>query len=241
MSNYEEERRNELEALQSIYPDEFEAISATSFSIIIKSDDSPDVSFKLLIEYTPTYPDEAPTISITEEEGITESESSQLLSLAETEAANNLGMVSVFTIITSTKECLETLLKDRIEREEAENDRIRIAEEEAEAARYAGSKVTHETFVTWWATFIVEKQQEEMRIAKEKGIQLDKNKGKLTGRQLFEKDKALAASDVKMAGTSGADDEVVDLSLFEEGLEDLDDEDDDNAVLAGIRAGVADD
>ena len=69
-----------------------------------------------------------------------------------------------------------------------------------------------------------------------------RNKGKLTGRQLFEKDKTLASSDVKMVGTSGVDDDVVDFSLFEEGLEDLDDdEDEENDVLAQIRAGGEDD
>ncbi|TPX37525.1 hypothetical protein SmJEL517_g00504 [Synchytrium microbalum] len=233
-SNHEEEQRNELEALQAIYPDEFTALSDKEFSIEIHADDYPECSLSLKITYPSSYPDIIPEIELEDDEGINEEELEYLKSNAIKEAESNLGMASVFAIVASTKDCLESTIKKRLELAAHQAaERIRL-EEEAEAIRFAGSKVTPEVFDAWWERFQSEMAAEELRIAKEKGIQLDRFKGKLTGRQLFEKDKTLAASDVKLVGV---DDVAVDMHLFE-GLDDLDsDDEDDNEVLANIRGG----
>lgn len=78
----------------------------------------------------------------------------------------------------------------------------------------AGTKVTVESFTQW-----KEKFDEEMRALNPKE---DLIKGKLTGKQMFIRDKALAESDLKF---DGADDVDVDETLFQDDeLAELEDE-----------------
>lgn len=136
-------------------------------------------------------------------------------------------MVMIFTMVSIIKEELDNIMLD-VQRaaEEIINENRRKLEE-AEQAKFTGTKVTVENFMAWKKKFDEEmlKKDAVLRAQKEKEL-----KGKLSGRQLFEQDKSLAMSDAKYMD---ADDVSVDPSQFdkEERGGALDQtEDDENAV-----------
>ncbi|KAJ3297574.1 RWD domain-containing protein 1 [Borealophlyctis nickersoniae] len=255
MTDYAEEQTNELEVLRSIFPDELEVLDEgppASFHIRVELDpsvlhegaasegDASPPTLYLAITYTPTYPDEIPQLSLTDVTGIDETEQQALLSELETVASESLGMAMVFSIASAAREGFERIITERIERLAREEEERIAREEEEERQRYAGNKVTAEAFETWKLNFIAEISKiikaggkltpAQSAAAAVAGLLPSTSKnGKLTGRQLFEKDKSLAKSDMAYMEDG---DVAVDVELFE-GMDDLDleDEDDDNDVL----------
>ncbi|KAJ3235160.1 hypothetical protein HDU81_000754, partial [Chytriomyces hyalinus] len=120
------------------------------------------------------------------------------------------------------------------------------AEDAAERAKYAGTKVTPEAFLEWRTKFLREAATEEKKAALAavggansagaKALQrAEANKGKVSGRALFEKDKSLARSDITLMAEG---DVAIDSTLFEgqmDGLDEEDEEEEENAVLAGFN------
>ncbi|KAJ3339793.1 hypothetical protein HDU93_007792 [Gonapodya sp. JEL0774] len=189
----------------------------------------------LHIELPPTYPEVAPELSFTSFSclGASETEESALLEELRALALENLGMASSFTLTSHLKDRLEDILRGKIdERNRADEERFRIAEE-VERKRLEGTKVTPESFAAWRAKF--EREMAELAKQAMKGAQAqDTKKLKPSGRQLFEQDKNLAKSDLNVME---AGEVAVDVDLFE--MEDdagLDDDEDDNEVLAALRA-----
>ncbi|KAI7883358.1 RWD-domain-containing protein [Lichtheimia hyalospora FSU 10163] len=231
MTDYLEEQQNELEALQSIYPEEFQEIGDNEFTIAIYPDDlelENSCSLSLRVKYTPQYPDELPEFGIDVLEGkISSDQKQQIMDALKASAEDSLGMVMVFTLASLAKEELNQILDDTLRmREAAEAERIR-REEEAENAKFRGTKVTWERFQEWKIKFDQEiaEQEKEERAARAKEL-----KNKLTGRQLFEQDTTLALSDSKYMDEG---DESVDTSKYdrsERQYEDEDEDDKDDAV-----------
>ncbi|KAI9313730.1 ubiquitin-conjugating enzyme/RWD-like protein [Dichotomocladium elegans] len=238
MTDYVEEQQNELEALQSIYPEEFQEIGENEFSIAIFPDeldnDNP-CSLALRVKYTPQYPDELPEFDIEVTNGrLLGDQKQQIMSALQTAAEESIGMVMVFTLASLAKEELNQILDDTLrQREAAEAERIR-REEEIENARFRGTKVTWERFQEWKIKFdqeIAAKESEE-RAARAKEL-----KGKLTGRQLFESDKTLAMSDSKYMDEG---DVSVDTTQYERSAEQYQDEEDDDKDAVWKRFGTDD-
>ncbi|RUS22805.1 ubiquitin-conjugating enzyme/RWD-like protein [Endogone sp. FLAS-F59071] len=241
--DYAEEQRNELEALQSIYPDEFEQISDTEFRIRVEPEEQDSAEpciLALHVTYTPTYPDELPIIEIEQEtESMEQMYHDKLMAEVTRVAEESIGMAMIFTLASLLKDNLTQMIIDRrTAREEADAERVRRELEvrgiglspaklvQAEEARFRGTRVTPQIFLEWKTRFEKEMAEKE---AAERGKFKD-IKGKLTGRQLFESDKSLVQSDVNLIEEG---DVAVDMSLFEreEGIEsDMSDEDDENAV-----------
>ncbi|OMJ08598.1 RWD domain-containing protein 1 [Smittium culicis] len=203
MSEFAEERENEIDALKSIYGDEFiESEDPSKFSIRIESDlvvEKNEVLF-LNISYTERYPEEAPEFEIeTSEDSTLNSEDIDSLykNLSET-VEESLGMVMVFTMASYLKEFLHDLI---VYKEElvTNMERLRIEKEiEQEQKKFIGTKVTPELFREWAEKFRVEMEKAKAAAADQrKGTAEDSKKGRLTGRQLFEQDKSLANSDAK--------------------------------------------
>ncbi|ORX64149.1 hypothetical protein K493DRAFT_365014 [Basidiobolus meristosporus CBS 931.73] len=72
--DYAEEQLNEIEALQSIYPEEYEELESEphSFRILVNPEEEVEefpCSLYLNVTYTPTYPDELPEYKIEVIEG----------------------------------------------------------------------------------------------------------------------------------------------------------------------------
>jgi len=224
--DYAEEQRSEIEALESIYYGDFEIISTEpfKFSIPIKTEDcDPDsnigLSCNLVITYTPKYPEAPPIIEVDKADNFGDNyEANLLLHLGE-QVKENLGMVMVFTLVSSAQEWLHEKYEDeRRIKEEREAQQSKELEE-AERKRFEGTRVTIESFLKW-------RQQFEQDLGIDKKRELAEKEGrKLTGRELFMTDNTLNESDLKFLDEG--DRVKVDESLFQD-LDDLDLDDEDD-------------
>jgi hypothetical protein len=234
--DYAEEQQSEIEALESIYPNEFTLISSDPFvlTISVKSENFDDgQGLNCLLKFTlpPKYPDEVPEIEIPtgdeeEEEELTNLEEEEVELLRErlvTEAEENTGMAMVFTLVSSALEWLNVRWDDKLKEEEEAKERKLREEEEAEQERFEGTRVTVQTFIAWKTAFNAEmKKKKELEGEKEK-----EKSGKLTGKELFLRDKTMIESDLQFEEEGDDDALPIDESLFED-LEDLDIEDEDD-------------
>ncbi|XP_072264893.1 RWD domain-containing protein 1 [Pyxicephalus adspersus] len=228
MTEYGEEQRNELEALESIYADSFTVLSTSpaSFSITVSSEaeeEEENVVVTLKFTYVETYPDEAPLYEIISQDNLDDSDTSAVLALLQEQAQENLGMVMIFTLVSAVQEKLNEIVDQVKTRREEEKLKKEKEAEEAEKVRFHGTPVTIENFLSWKAKF--ETELAELRRKKQKEEE-QSGKNKLTGKQLFERDHNLDTSDIKFLEEAGNNVEV-DESLFQD-LDDLelDDEDD---------------
>uniref|UniRef100_A0A803JCJ3 RWD domain-containing 1 n=1 Tax=Xenopus tropicalis TaxID=8364 RepID=A0A803JCJ3_XENTR len=206
MTDYAEEQRNELEALESIYADSFT-----------------DVQVTIKFSYVESYPDEAPVYEIVSQENLECTDTSSLLSLLKDQAQENLGMVMIFTLVSAVQDKLNEIVDQIKTRKEEEKVRKEKEAEEAEKVRFHGTPVTIENFLSWKAKFDAEVCEMKKKRQKEEE---QSGKNKLTGKQLFETDHNLDTSDIKFLEEAGNSVEV-DESLFQE-LDDLELDDDDD-------------
>ncbi|XP_062843797.1 RWD domain-containing protein 1 [Trichomycterus rosablanca] len=225
MTDYGEEQRNELEAIESIYPDSFTVLSEdpTSFTITVTSDPGEEtVQVTLKFTYVEKYPDEPPLWEIHTQENLEDSDTEEILSLLQQQAEENLGMVMIFTLVTAVQEKLNEIVDQIKIRREEENRRKEREAEEAEKKAFQGTVVTIENFLVWKAQF--ERDMNELKRTKQKEEE-QAGKNKLTGKQLFETDQNLDTSDIQFLEEAGNSVEV-DESLFQD-MDDLElDEDD---------------
>uniref|UniRef100_A0A2K6K1H2 RWD domain-containing protein 1 n=1 Tax=Rhinopithecus bieti TaxID=61621 RepID=A0A2K6K1H2_RHIBE len=219
MTDYGEEQRNELEALESIYPDSFTVLSENppSFTITVTSEageNDETVQTTLKFTYGEKYPDEAPLYEIFSQENLEDNDVSDILKL--------LALQSLFLIMFSDS-CARKLneIVDQIKLEEKKKRNKRKEAEEAEkvylkaSQLFHGTPVTIENFLNWKAKFDKRMKEEEQA-----------GKNKLSGKQLFETDHNLDTSDIQFLEDAGNNVEV-DESLFQE-MDDLELEDDED-------------
>ncbi|KAI5839839.1 RWD domain-containing protein [Morchella snyderi] len=201
-----EEQIQEIEVLQSIYPDEFTQITPTQFTICLvleppsipgQSHEPPIIN--LHVTYPPTYPDTPPDLDLTIDAASPPSSLSfptdkdTLLSTLADTATENLGMAMVFTLATTLKDAAEELLASRAQAVESRREERLRAEEEREMEKFRGTLVTRERFVEWLAGFRAEEEEKRRaavaaREEEEKGKRGTGVKEKrLTGRQLYER------------------------------------------------------
>ncbi|XP_069028076.1 RWD domain-containing protein 1 [Embiotoca jacksoni] len=227
MTDYAEEQRNELEALEAIYPDSFTVLSEdpTSFTINVTSDageHGETVEATLKFTYVGNYPDEPPLWEIHSQENLEDRDMEDILSFLQQQAEENLGMVMIFTLVTAVQEKLNEIVDAMKNRREEEKRRKDREAEEAEKVAFQGTVVTIENFLAWKANFEID--MDELRRKRQKEEE-QAGKHKLTGKQLFETDHNLDTSDIQFLEDAGNNVEV-DESLFQD-IEDLDlDEDD---------------
>ncbi|KAK6531418.1 hypothetical protein TWF281_008223 [Arthrobotrys megalospora] len=208
-----EEQEQELEVLESIYPDELTKISDTEFSIRLALEE-PDVDIDaegyeapiviLRVTYTPDYPNVAPDLSISLDSPSTHpltfpDDEPPLVSALDTAVEENMGMAMVFTLATTLKEAAESILRDRADEARRIREEAARIEEEKEMEKFRGELVTKEVFEKWRLAFIQEmkekkeREEREKEEAEAKGRRSGNVSGvgaggkKLTGRELFEK------------------------------------------------------
>ncbi|TSN21180.1 RWD domain-containing protein 1 [Bagarius yarrelli] len=193
-----------------------------SFTITVSSDagESDDMlQVTLKFTYVENYPDEVPLWEIQSQENLEDRDVEDILSLLQQQ---NLGMVMIFTLVTAVQERLNEVIDQMKIRKEEEKERREKEAEEAEKKEFQGTVVTIENFLAWKAQF--EKEMAELKRKKQKEDE-QAGKNKLTGKQLFEKDRNLDTSDIQFLEESGNSVEV-DESLFQD-MDDLElDEDD---------------
>lgn len=221
MTDYEEEQKSEIEALQSIYPDEFSVLQSTPFNrftVSLKTEDYEDTegAFCLIgFTYVPKYPDEAPVIEMVDSSNLDDNVVEELLDYLNNLAEENLGMVMVFTLISSAQEWLGSKVDELKKKRLEEIERNAKEKEEAERKKFEGTRVTVESFLSWKAAFDAEMTQLRKIQQKDECVT-----GRLTGRELFEHDHSLNESDIQFL-QDGEEEVKVDESLFQD-LEDLD-------------------
>ncbi|KAK5862801.1 hypothetical protein PBY51_018161 [Eleginops maclovinus] len=227
MTDYAEEQRNELEAIESIYPDSFTVLSEEpiSFTINVTSDageNGETTEATLKFTYVEKYPDEPPLWEIHTQENLEDSDMGEILALLQQQADENLGMVMIFTLVTAVQEKLNEIVDLMKNRREEEKRRKEEEAEEAEKVAFQGTVVTIENFLAWKDRF--EMEMDELRSKRQKEEE-QAGKIKLTGKQLFETDHNLDTSDIQFLEDTGNNVEV-DESLFQD-IDDLDLDDDD--------------
>ena len=181
------------------------------------------------VTYTPNYPDELPEYHIETIEGqIPTTYYNRIRESVKTAAEESVGMAMIFTMVSIIKEELDNIMLDVQRAEEDEINERRRKEEEAEQAKFTGTKVTVESFMAWKKEFDKEMLKKDLVLQAQREKEL---KGKLSGKALFEKDKTLALSDAKYMDQ---DDVTVDLAQFDKeergGAYEEGQEDEENAV-----------
>ncbi|KAH8930035.1 RWD-domain-containing protein [Atractiella rhizophila] len=252
MSTFEhpDEIAQELEVLESIYPEELTKISENELSIALKLEDpnDADVQHPLLlhVSYTPSYPNEPPDLSLSQpdeeddddtEPFLSDEDIEQLTESLRTVANESLGMAMVFTLSSSIADAFTSIVTTKREAAELLARQKAAAIEEAEREKRRGTPVTQESFMAWKKKFDVEMLESKKREEEEKlramppkeREETRKWMNKQTGRQLFETNKDLDSSDAAFAS---AEDKEVDISLYER--EDIvsDDEEDERVHLS---------
>lgn len=136
----------------------------------------------------------------------------------------------IFSLVSSAQEWLNVKWDEhKKETENREQEKLKIIEE-AERKKFEGTRVSVETFMKWKVQF-----EEETGIAQKRAKVNDGKK--LTGRELFMRDKTLNDSDLKFLMEAGdsVENVKIDESLFQN-LDDLefgDDDDDDDDYVPG--------
>ncbi|KAK1790228.1 hypothetical protein P4O66_014147, partial [Electrophorus voltai] len=198
MTDYVEEQRNELEAIESIYPDSFTVLSEdpTSFTITVTSDageNDETLEVTLKFTYVEKYPDEPPLWEVPYQENLEDADKEDILVLLKQQAEENLGMVMIFTLVTAVQEKLNEIV-DQIKSRREEEKKRKEKEAEEEEKAFQGTVVTIESFLSWKAQF--EREMVELKRKKQKEDE-QSGKNKLTGKQLFERDHNLDTSDIQ--------------------------------------------
>lgn len=211
--DHKEEQKQELEVLESIYPDELTILSDTHFTLHIALDTQTDRSHSLQLDvrFPETYPETVPRLSIEyieiEDETVgyldddeDDDDDEKFVSLAETmqyekedlavlqakldeEAELNIGMPSIFAIVALLKDEAELLFQNKVDTAQKAYDDELLAKEREEQKKFHGTKVTKESFLKWRSEF-----REEMKIDDLIRQRFEKmHNGKMTGREIFEK------------------------------------------------------
>jgi len=179
-TQWDEDQAMEIEALQSIYAEDFKVLGLAphQFEItLVPNSDGKDnhVSITLHVTYTPTYPQEVPIIEVKPLKGVGESQCTTLKEKLEEEAAQNLEVVMILTLAQSAKEWLESLNDKKVRelkqeqaaREKAEKEskivKINLDDVKPEKVVINGTPVTKENFSAWRLKFEAEQHAKKMR------------------------------------------------------------------------------
>lgn len=182
-----EEQLQEIEILQAIYPEELFLHSDTSYTIALQLNTEPEVQLLVDVEYPLEYPEVIPTLDVRQNKGnFSAINLARIQQSAYACAKENLGIASVYAIISQVKDFAEELHAKEIKEQERKHlENLRI-QEEKEQAKFRGTPVTKETFAEWRKKF--RKEMGLDSLAKQKS-------DRLTGREIFEKGYAQAIDD----------------------------------------------
>ncbi|KAK0197135.1 RWD-domain-containing protein [Armillaria mellea] len=210
----------EFEVLESIYPTELTKLSETDIQIDAEPDDIAEgaepLKLSLRVHYGASYPDVLPDLSLEAVEGELENEEVvKLISELNDIGEENLGMAMTFTLVSHLREQLSTLVRSR-----ADKRRKEVLEKERLALE------------AWKDKFDAQQDRKKQREEEErmKGLtpkereEVKRMYSRLSGRQLFEKNRNLEEDALLEEGTVS-----VDVSQYERSHRD-DDQDEDERV-----------
>ena len=165
MANIEEQQL-EVDALTSIYPEEFEFVNDNppfSFKIYLKSqsvdchpDDDPDAyatSLTMLVNLPDGYPQKSPNIEYRDVENLDDFEVNQVTECINKQIEENLGISMIFAVCSEAQMCLTNISDAKLKAKEAEIERKKEEEEEIEMKRLIGTPVTVQSFFSMEGRF----------------------------------------------------------------------------------------
>lgn len=177
-----------------------------------------DLSFNLPSKY----PDEKPAVKILDSQNLNESDIEELLNLLDRKSQESLGEVMIFTLVSDIVEWLSSKAERESNEIEEQKDRKREELEREEKKKCDGMPVTVESFLAWKAKFDAELLKAKIEQLKKEAEQNPGGAKRLTGREMFECDNALAESDMNFV----EDLEQEQIEALMQNLDDVDLEDD---------------
>uniref|UniRef100_K3X4E1 RWD domain-containing protein n=1 Tax=Globisporangium ultimum (strain ATCC 200006 / CBS 805.95 / DAOM BR144) TaxID=431595 RepID=K3X4E1_GLOUD len=239
----------EVEALESIYMDEFKPLTQDPLSYqihIVPNQDGQNnhVALTLKCMIPETYPDVEPKIDVVLDKGLSDTQHKEIVALLKEQIQENVGMAMVFTLCEAVREYLVEnnhkgndgseyqdmlrrleIKKKKDDKDEADKlEQAEADDSEKKSREFVGTAVTVESFAIWLAKF-----EAEMRGTQKVSLK-DESTAKLTGKQLWAK--GLAGDDdgdtSTIRGEDGENDDEDDDDDedYEDGDEEDDDEDD---------------
>mmetsp|Transcript_17336 Transcript_17336/g.18075 ORF Transcript_17336/g.18075 Transcript_17336/m.18075 type:complete len:318 (+) Transcript_17336:49-1002(+) len=111
MSDQLEVQAEEIEALQAIYPDELQSLSGPPYTFKIKlvplpGQDNNHVAVDLNCSFPSDYPSIPPVIDVELKKGLASKQKEEILNIIKTQAEDNLGAPSIYTITEAVREWL---------------------------------------------------------------------------------------------------------------------------------------
>uniref|UniRef100_A0A6G1SGQ0 RWD domain-containing protein 1 n=1 Tax=Aceria tosichella TaxID=561515 RepID=A0A6G1SGQ0_9ACAR len=184
---------------------------------------------KLLFELPPQYPETKPSIKLLNSENLEEHEVEELLKNLNDKSDELLGNVMIFELVSDVVEWLSTKAEREATRLAREQERKLELLEAEEKRKCDGTPVTVETFLAWKAKFDAELLKLKLEQQKKLSEQMPAGQKRLTGREMFETDKALIESDLNFVDDLEQDQlEALMQNIDEAELEDDDDDDNDD-------------
>ncbi|GKZ37068.1 hypothetical protein AbraIFM66950_008458 [Aspergillus brasiliensis] len=152
-TNYQEIHQNEVEALRSIYGDDFEEVqhrrsawqqsSEVSFKLHLRASSNPDVHLVLLVELPTTYPKTYPNLSLENLDDLRKGARSRIQDIIQNKPKTLLGSEMIYELAVSIQDVLEdvaeaqaqdkdlpSLEEERMEQEAAANQRAELERQE---------------------------------------------------------------------------------------------------------------
>lgn len=183
-------------------------ISDTHYNIHLRLEVEPTKYLALSVIYPETYPESVPELDVFLEDGsffdenpeddededeeepqydplaeesaeFEKSDIEHLKKRVEESAEENLGMPSIFAIVSELKDNAEQLYNDKVEEKIKIRKQKEREQEEKDQEKFRGTPVTPESFAAWKEKFEAE-QKEGIKLLPKTGPQ------KLTGKQIFE-------------------------------------------------------
>jgi len=238
--DYEEEQDGEMEALEAIYSEELTVVSRERpycVDVLVKGSNEESVRgdeealcLSCVVRFTMVemYPDEVPLMEIDVEQiegdDFSEDRVEKLLEHLNEVAAENVGMVMVFTLVSAAQEMLLQFVDDIRAGVEEQKQAEYLEQKRLEELKYKGTPVTLENFLAWKIRFDEEMKAAGKQVIKD-ALMSTKSSAKLTGKQMFERDSSMNVSDMQFltneTTTTDSGGVKVDESLFQD-LDDLD-------------------
>ncbi|KAF5096843.1 hypothetical protein D0Z00_002644 [Geotrichum galactomycetum] len=172
-----EEQAQEIEVLESIYPDELENVGEKWINpdhdeYDEDEDDEEDEEEQL--------PGVAPALL-----ELNQKDCLSLHKILEASAEENIGMASVFTLASTVKEEAEAIVQAKFDAAEQERVKEMLRQEAEEQKKFIGTPVTVESFKEWRLKFRAEFKLDEKDHVHT--VYDSKGQARLTGRQMFER------------------------------------------------------
>jgi hypothetical protein len=181
---------------------------------------------KILFELPSKYPEIKPSIKLLNSQNLEDHEIDELLKNLNDKSEESIGSVMIFELVSDVVEWLSTKAEREASRLAREQERKLELLEAEERRKCDGTQVTVETFLAWKAKFDAELLKIKLEQQRKLIEQAAAGPKRLTGREMFETDKALIESDLNFVDDLEQDQLEALMQNIDEA--ELDDDDDDD-------------